>query len=489
MPRSQPRDGKSSAKRPAPRYLVGDMPSRAPAGADVSVVVRILAEQARGLGPWKRIDGLDVPETGAQVVVLVQPPPELTPLTPLEQLLHVPHKGDSAPVRFGFRAGAPGLHRVRALAFAGGTALAELELEVSIEAGGPYAEGQPVSAAVDDVRARDGEVTLQVRNDAQGTVFQLLSDRYLFEPVLAQSAIGDATPEIERAVATLKQLAQGRAPYAGAMPAKWMREQGVGLWTGLVPEAIKEQFWQLHGQITSFTVATSHDAIPWELLYPLAPGHDNGFLVEQFPVLRRVFGQHRSRTLALGPCTCVVSARPPVNSADEIARVRALLGDGGLVADLGRLLEVIESGGCSSLHFACHNTFSRETGSSIDLAGGPFVPSLLNTATVRRSLAERSPMVFLNACRTAGSVPEYTRMTGWAQQFMASGAGAFVGTLWPVRSESASRFAEVFYQHLRDGQALGRAAMSARRTSAEDSGLDPTWLAYTVYGDPHARAA
>ena len=75
-------------------------------------------------------------------------------------------------------------------------------------------------------------------------------------------------------------------------------------------------------------------------------------------------------------------------------------------------------------------------------------------------------------------------MMGWASQFMAAGAGAFIGTLWPVRSTSASRFAEAFYLALAGGMSLGQAAFTARRETKDDS--DPAWLAYTTYGDPDA---
>jgi hypothetical protein len=325
-----------------------------------------------------------------------------------------------------------------------------------------------------------------VRSDRHGTVFQLLSDTYLFEPVMAQASVGDPTSAVERTVSTLRQLAQGRAPYSGGTAQRWMREAGIGLWHDVVPALIKEQYWQLRDQITSFTIATSHDVIPWELLYPLRPGADNGFMVQQFPVLRRVFGQHRAQQLTIAPCTYVVSARAPANARQEIDAVARLLGTRGVVDELDQLLDVIGSGACGSLHFVCHNNFSSDGGSSIGMTGGPFVPGLLNSAAVQRTLAATSPLVFLNGCRTAGSIPEYTRMIGWAQQFMAAGAGAFVGTLWPVRSDSAGMFAEAFYAHLRDGEPLGRAALLARRPARDEP--DPTWLAYTVYGDPHANA-
>ncbi|MFI5592265.1 CHAT domain-containing protein [Amycolatopsis sp. NPDC051758] len=467
------------------RSLVAHLPGRAPQAAELSLVVRV-SERPSGWAAASRLDRLTVVAGGAEVSILVQASSGLAPTGSLEQVLLVPAHGDSDPVRFTFHARSPGLHRVRVMAFAGGTFLTELELEVSVEPGGPAVEGEPVVATLDDLRGRPGEVTLQVRSDDGRTVFQLLSDSYLFEPVLAQASAGDPAVAVERTLDTLKQLAAGREAYSPATAARWMQETGIGLWEQVVPGLIKEQFWQLRDRISSFTIATSHDVVPWELLYPLRPGSDHGFLVEQFPVLRRVFGQQRCPRISIAPCTYVVSGRSPANARQEINALSAVLGAAGVVEELGELLDLVSSGQCGPLHFVCHNSFSPQAGSAIAMTGGPFVPGLLNSATVRNSLAARSPLVFLNACRTAGSVPEYTRMVGWAQQFMAAGAGAFVGTLWPVRSESAGAFAEVFYGHLQDGESLGRAALLTRRTVVREQ-PDPTWLAYTVYGDPHAR--
>jgi CHAT domain-containing protein len=173
-------------------------------------------------------------------------------------------------------------------------------------------------------------------------------------------------------------------------------------------------------------------------------------------------------------------------------RLRQILGrfdgQGDVVQDLDSLLRLIDYGNVGLLHFACHNTFRADkAGSVIQMGGGPFVPNLLNSAVARRTLTRQSPIVFVNACRSAGAIAEYTQMMGWAQQFMAAGAGAFLGTLWEVRSGSASAFAETFYGALADGQPLGNAARMARNIVAVDAS-DPTWLAYSVYGDPYAVA-
>ena len=69
-----------------------------------------------------------------------------------------------------------------------------------------------------------------------------------------------------------------------------------------------------------------------------------------------------------------------------------------------------------------------------------------------------------------------------------AGAGAFIGSLWAVSDGAAREFAEEFYGQLRAGFPLGEAVNRARRVAAAQAG-DPTWLAYTVYGNPRATVS
>jgi|ERR1022692_2790088 CHAT domain-containing protein len=105
-----------------------------------------------------------------------------------------------------------------------------------------------------------------------------------------------------------------------------------------------------------------------------------------------------------------------------------------------------------------------------------------------QTLADYMPLIFINACRTAGQVPSYNHLNGWADKFLRAGAGAFIGSLWAVRDDSAREFAHELYQKLQSGKSLGQAVTSARDAAASDPG-DPTWLAYAVYGDPLAKVA
>jgi hypothetical protein len=267
----------------------------------------------------------------------------------------------------------------------------------------------------------------------------------------------------------------------------------MGLWDNLVPEEIREQFWQLRPHIKSFSIATERDMIPWEMLYPTAGSTEEGFLVEQFPVTRRVYNQPRLPYVNLGGARFVVPPNPPSDAVSEVDAIQRIVGDSAepapVISDLEELLNLVEEGQLGLTHFACHNTYNlSKGGSSIAMSGGPFVPRLLQPAVGRTSLAATRPLVFINACRSAGAAPHYTQTIGWAQQFMAAGAGAFIGTLWDVRSDSARTFAEAFYHAMKSGQTLGQAAQQARLSTARHSS-DPTWLAYTVYGDPTALAS
>ena len=186
----------------------------------------------------------------------------------------------------------------------------------------------------------------------------------------------------------------------------------------------------------------------------------------------------------------VVPPKSPRDAETEVTDVRAVMGarvqDQGIISRLDAFQELL-SAPPGLLHFACHNTFSPTTGSVVRMDGGPIRPDDLEQSKRRLTMADANPLVFFNACRTAGEIYGFTQMSGWASQFMAAGAGAFIGTLWPVRSATARMFATSFYQAIVHGKAtVGEASLHARRSVSEDL-EDPTWLAYSVYGSPAAK--
>ena len=484
-----PPQGDAVQPRRQGHWLEADMPSGVPVGAEVSLLVRVSGDPSGSAGERVRLRDLTTVPAWTRVTVIVQPYPRLLSAGPLEQVLVVRETGDSDPVRFIFRAQEAGLFRIRVTAFAGGTFLGELTAELSVGAGSRAVSAPVRTTAIEPPRPEPGEVTLQVGFDGGQYAFQLLSESTMFEPVIARALTARPGEAVERTIAALRAIADGTSGYTGSNAQARMEQAGIGLWSDMVPDLIKEQFWYLRPSITSFSIASGHDVIPWELLYPLAPGRDEGFLVEQVPVLRRAYGQRRSRRISVAPQVYVMPAGSPANAGLEVSGLRRMLGPGGEdVQALDRLLEVIGAGTAGLVHFACHSTFRASAdGSMIAMDGGMLVPGLLNRAVITRSLAGCCPLVFINACRSAGVIPEYTRLMGWAGQFMAAGAGAFIGTLWAVRSDPARTFAEAFYSALLSGQPLGAATHAARGAVAADRS-DATWLAYTTYGDPAARA-
>lgn len=483
-----------SAPSPQRRHwMEADMPTAVPLYAEIGLSIHVCSDPSSFVGSQSR---------GILVTLVAQTRFELAATSALQQSVLVPESGGkSDTVRFTFHATYPGQYGVRVSAFTGGTFLGDLTAELSVERSGRLIRGAVQTAELAEMRPAPGEVTLHIRNDGAQYIFQFMSELSPMEPVIAGELTGRSLEPRQRIAEALG------AGNAGHNVRSALEQAGAGLWFDMVPDLVKEQFWHLRDSITAFSVLSEQDIIPWELLYPLARGESSGFLAEQFPVLRRIAGHRPLRHISTGPPLYVVppetashagqagrsgQSRPAGQAGQaetglEISALRRRLGPGaGDVDDMDRLLDVIDAGDFGVLHFACHDNFRPDTGgSSVVLGGGRLIPAFLNPAVVSKSLVGRRPLVFLNSSRSATMVPEYTKLAGWAEQFIAAGAVAFVGASWPVSPASATAFADAFYGALQEGQPLGAAASAARKAAAVDLS-EPSWLAYSVYGDAAA---
>jgi len=477
----------------APRHLVAELAELAAPNQEIPLHVQITREPATPQNSTA-MRPFPVPPTGARLTVTVHAP-GLRVLGDLQQQVTVYPGEDSEVLYFGLRTVGQGLYGVTVRAFHEGTHLGDVRCQISVTEGEATRQGPRRQALLPGIAFEPGEVTLQVhRNPEDGSfTFQLLSET-CYPPTRFHG--GDPRHGAERIYAELREAARmaGRS-FGTATDAARLRDRlknhGVQLWASAVPEAVQEQFWAQADRVTSFTVLGEHDFMPWELLYPLDQRHDNGFLAEWLPVVRRVFGQDRVHQLPLPGAAFVVPPGSPPEAAEEVAALRGSLGPGvrddGLLTERAALTALVERGHAGLLHFACHNAFSG-SGSRVTMGDGSFDPIDLATAAQTRSLRAHHPLVFFNACRSAGEIDWFGSSLGWAPQFLQAGAGAFVGTLWPVRSRSAMEFAKEFYgQLLSAGQPLGQASLAARRAVRDQDG-DPTWLAYAVYGSPAATA-
>jgi hypothetical protein len=482
-----------TAPVPEQRFLQGRFPERVRLGEEVTLLARL------GLQPGARLEAglapLVVPEAGLDVVLLLVGSPGFTLRSPERQVVHVAPRQDSSWAAFELQATGEGVHTLQVEAFAGGTGLGGLAVQVSVDATAQTAPSTEHSSPAAVTQGDPGEVSLLLSYDPGQQVyrFQLIdSGGYYSEEAATNRLLQPPGEAIEQLVAQLNVLARGQAGWDAATTRDWLQGQGIVLWNSFIPQALQREFWQRRDRITQMTIVTDGDPVPWELLYPFAPGgQDAGFLIDQFPVARRRYGPRPPGQLKLGAADLVLSGDRSLAAAPaEITAVDGLLRDRGLaprrVGDLPALLQAFQQGDFGLLHFSCHNAFARgaPNASRMLLASQPFEPVFLEQHAGRFA----GPLVFLNACRTDGQAPLYTTVEGWAASFLRAGAGAFIGSLWEVTDTSASTYAQQFYQAALAGRTLGESARQAR-DAIRDSPADPTWLAYTLYGDPAATVS
>jgi hypothetical protein len=471
------------------RYLK----SRCPESVAVGEPFILLASVVLAAGPSSvALKPFDVPSVGRDVLLVVHAP-RLRLLGPQRQTVHVPANDDSEPVMFELRADQPGVRTVSVTAWIDGSYLGELLVDVTAERDHKAGAQRDVLAEI-TTESTQGAVSLVVRFDPRQNAYRF-EFRDVDNPDEVPSNLAyEPGPRVEQLVAGLDDLAKGRSGYDADQTRAYLVNAGASLWHELVPPALREQFWARRDRIRQLTILADNDVVPWELLYPLDPGpdHDKGFLVEQFPVTRAIFGRQPARRLSLWPARFVLPGGSLAQAQDEIDAMRLSLDPGQppgeVISALSQLQDLIASGEFGLLHFACHNTYTAADGSSIKLGNVQFTPTLMTTAAINKVLARSAPTVFLNACRSAGLNATYNRLDGWASKFLEAGAGAFIGSLWAVSDGAAREFAQEFYGQLQAGSALGEAVKSARMAAASQPD-DPTWLAYTVYGDPRATLA
>ncbi|MGH2984313.1 MAG: CHAT domain-containing protein, partial [Solirubrobacterales bacterium] len=490
--------GAAPDARPKPgleqRYLNGRFPEHVRLGDVVSLIVLVGVQQAERLSA--ALAPVEIPPEGVEVVLNLVDHPGFTARSPERVALRVFPGTDSPLAAFDLEATEVGVHGLQLEAFLGGTHLGGLHVQTTIEVDATTGQAVEHVAPVGG-RARDpGEVSLIITYDPRPNEavyrYQLIDwSGDVPDEAISHQLLKTPSQAVEELVKQLNALARGTSPWDAKTTLSWLKSQGIALWDGFIPEALKNEFWARRDRISKLTVIAAGDPVPWELLYPRdPPDRDAGFLIDQFPVARRRRGPAPPNQLRIGSADIVLSGAESLASAPaEVQAVGQLLTSKNVVtqtiATLPALLERFDAADFGLLHFACHNAFdaAAPNASRIMIESQPFEPVFLGPHKGRFDQA--APLVFMNACRTDGQAPLYTTLEGWAVSFLTAGAGAFVGSLWEVVDSSASTYAQEFYRAALAGDPLGEAAKKARNAIRDEPG-DPTWLAYTLYGDPGA---
>lgn len=169
-----------------------------------------------------------------------------------------------------------------------------------------------------------------------------------------------------------------------------------------------------------------------------------------------------------------------------------------------RLLRYLDGAGHTMVHFACH---CRTGGGGNDVlevsvladANGDDA-SLIEVETYAFKDDDEQggflckPLVFLNACQSAGRPDLLRNVLNLPRSFVERGAGAVVGTACPVPDLFAAQFARAFYERFLGATeegwrpAIAEALRETRRHFVEEHS-NPLGLAYGLYSPAHYRIA
>ncbi len=376
-----------------------------------------------------------------------------------------------------------------------------------------------VIRAVDGVTIPQGtplpsaDVELRIIRDADGRTlhFHLHSHKL---PALDGRAVGSivfnelSNPAqfFERLVERLSSLAARAGADLHAQEADRMADDvadiGIELYQQLFPESLRKVYWEIKalrdaGTLKNLLIVSDEPWIPWELVkpYDVIEGRDleDDHLAGAWQMSRWLSGAAVPSDLNIRAARLVV----PMFDLDfvwkEIQYFDTLaarhIDVAPPITTRAEFLEEAQNGGAQLYHFATHANFNQAfvDESPIVLQGDPLFPSDL-TRRRAKGLRREKPLIFLNTCHGARVGFNLTGLGGWAQRLVDHlGVTAFVGALWEVHDELASQFAQTFYEQLWAGQTLGEAFHSARRKIRTIQPANPTWLAYTLYGDPNTR--
>jgi CHAT domain-containing protein len=244
--------------------------------------------------------------------------------------------------------------------------------------------------------------------------------------------------------------------------------------------------------------------IPWELVKLALPNEQktDAHFLSQYGMVRWLAGHGASRKLPLQRWSYYAATypnNPADNVTNEVAYFTTSLPQRGIqpvqiASTYEAFIEALQNPNFDVLHVACHGDVKEDNIERAELVltdelvnGRPQLVSIsANVVGKVARLSASRPLVFLNACAAGRLGESLTTWGGWPSRLIAAGAGSVVGASWPVRDLAANRFATAFYEALLDTKPLATAASEARSAAAGTG--DATWLAFKVFGDPHARA-
>jgi Uncharacterized protein conserved in bacteria len=477
------------------RYLTAEFPNEVALEETVSLLVSISGiAGSQGAQPF-------VLPTGTKIDIVIHPIKGFA-IDGASLLSMQVTAAETMPLLFKVRGTALGPGQLRVMAFRDGQALAVVELRPTVVAAATgTSPPRALTGELAPAHARGPDLMLMIRETQVGgkAAFTLELEAPYLNPSHNFTPFGPVVLETE----PLGYFSEFFADIEGydlstienqQIAAEQLKAKGANLFQRLFPKDLQTLLWELRDSNLVIHLQSNEPWIPWELCRLV--GEENGdpvdgpFLCEAFAITRWQPGISTKPSLSASKIALVVPADSGLAlAATERDAILALADEHRSVeridANFLALQRAFKAGVYDAWHFTGHgaDTSADPNKAMILLERGQLFTADNLAGEVRR-LGKTRPLVFLNACQTGRGGLSLTGMGGWARQFLAADAGAFIGTYWSVTDQSACDFAQALYAQLLAGEPVGK-AMQAARGTIRNSG-DLTWLAYTAFADPLA---
>ncbi|MBI1294810.1 CHAT domain-containing protein [bacterium] len=375
-----------------------------------------------------------------------------------------------------------------------------------------------VVRALDGVRLSAGtspvDVELRITRDGKALHFMLHSARayvgYHWRSMgkIELDGLDDPASYFEQRTERLSELAN--KPINGLSETEAEDYQielavlGYDLYQQLFPETLRQEYWKLlalrdkiqqkENRQMSLLITSDEPWVPWELIKPFEEDKpESDFLAGAFQLSRWLAGRGPMQALSVHSAQLVAPDLDLDFVKDEKIYF-ASLSQAGIqvpppIVAQSDFIKMARRGGVQLIHVATHGNFNSQdvNSSPIKLQDKDLIPSDLSRMS-ERGLVKDRPLVFFNTCHSGRLGFDLTKPGGWAQRMVDQfGVAAFVGSHWAINDQLAAIFSRTFYDELRGQKTLGEAFHSARIAIRDKQPANPTWLAYTLYGDPNSR--
>lgn len=503
------------------RYTDIACPRRVWLGAQrITVVVRLTVHAPQASASLQTLT-LDP----AQPVQVRLTAPNFILLSPPLQPIEILPQADSAPVVFDLRPDVVG-HTTLTFDFAQGNqpvGTATVPVEITAYQVIEGDEPRPAHSLTFQPGLTPPDLVLQIALEKDALVFTLLREGgawwRTFPPVPLQQASASFAIDLYRSIAnlvdaedpTVQAVLGTRLTIPAEDVDRRMKKLGQNLWAMLLPDELKALYAAERAAWANKTLLILSDEphLPWELVWPYdsagqwsddAPWCGTLLMTRWLRKDGRGNGNEMapgalalSRLMVLAPTYSLLSnlkgAQREQEMLLELAVSYGVRNVSPSQPTWGKVLDLLEEGDYDWLHVAAHGNFhaaSPDGDSALWLAHDrALTPQDLAGPEIAAHLTAVRPGFFFNACQVGRQGWALTRIGGFANRLIGTGAGLFIAPQWEVLDDSALAFAREFYSALLDQKTVANAVRSARL--AIRAAGDPTWLAYTVYAHPNAR--